>query len=92
MAKKVAESYLRSKTQPEYRMKVYGCSYDIKKIPSLLRSFRDRKVVLAGVDFIPDLGVKEDFDALEVWTSDSAGLKKLASWFESRGMETTGVI
>jgi hypothetical protein len=92
MARKVAEAYLLGITQPEYRMKAYGCSTDIKKIPNLLRSFRDKKIVLAGVSLISDLGVKECFDSVEVWSSNREALKTLQVWFEKKGMETTGVI
>jgi hypothetical protein len=93
MAKTVAKRYLESRLNEEYRLQVYGNFQDIKKLPNLLRSFRDGKLKLAGLDVgpIPDLGIQENFDSIEIWSSHRDPLKKLAHWFEKKGMETTGI-
>jgi len=64
---------------------------DGRNLPGLLRSFRDKKATMEGVPLIPDLGVKEHFESIEVWSSDHDALVKLKDWFEKRNLETTGV-
>jgi len=93
MAKTVAQRFIESHLNAEYRLQVYGSGQDIRKLPSLLRSFRDGKIRLSGLDVEPieDLGINENFDSLEIWSSHREPLKKLAHWFEKRGMETTGI-
>lgn len=91
LAKLVATRWLEASVHPEYRLKVYAGSVEINRVPSLLRSFRDSKLKIGSVDPIPDLGIKEGFDHVELWSSDSEGLRKLQAWFEERGCETTGV-
>lgn len=89
MAKKVARQWLKKNGTIEFRVRVY--SPDRKDYPSLLRSFRDQKIKLASTDPIPDLGVKENSDGFEVWSSDVNALRKLKSLFEKRGMETSWI-
>ena len=91
LAKKVAERWICDNARSEYRLQVFGNSLDIRKLPSLLRSFRDGSIRIAKSEPIKDLGIKEGFDSVTLWSSDRDGLKKLADWFESRGMETSGV-
>ena len=91
MAKAVACRWITKVAKPEYRVKILLGSKEIKNLPGLLRSFRDGKVAMSGVPHVADLGVKEHFDALEVWSRNHEGLTKLAAWFEKRGFETTGV-
>lgn len=93
MAKNVAQRFIEDRLSAEYRLQVYGNSQDIKKLPGLLRSFRDGKINLTGLDtpYIEDLGIQENFDSIELWSTHREPLKKLASWFEKRGMETTGI-
>ena len=94
MAHRLATRWLRERTRPEYRMRVLsvGPSRERWALPNLLRSFRDEKVKLGGLpDPIPDLGVRDGFDAFVVWTSDREALIKLAAWLESRGYETSGI-
>jgi len=91
MAKRVARRWVGHFASPEYRFQVLYGVKEIKNLPNLLRSFRDGKVAMADVDSLPDLGVKESFDAVEVWSRDREALVKLAAWFEKRGFETTGV-
>lgn len=91
MAKEVARRWLGRLASIEYRLKILYGVREIKNLPGLLRSFRDSRVVLASVPCIDDLGVKEEFDFVEVWSSNREGLLKLRDWFESRGYETTGI-
>jgi hypothetical protein len=48
-------------------------------------------VRLAGVPKIPDMGVREGFDSVEVWSSNAKGLSALQQWVEDRGLETSGI-
>lgn len=91
MARAVACRWIGKVAHEEYRFRVLYGAREFKNLPNLLRSFRDGKVAMTGLPAIPDLGIREDFDALEVWSSDRDALMRLAHWFEDRGMETTGV-
>jgi len=91
MSKLVAARWLRRKASPEHRFTVYGAALDAKSLPGLLRSFRDGKVAMEGVKPLPDLGVKEQYDVMSVWSRDRAALMTLKDWFEKRGFETTGI-
>ncbi|MHC4780376.1 MAG: hypothetical protein ACYTFG_17540, partial [Planctomycetota bacterium] len=68
MAKRVARRWLRRVAHAEYRFQVFLGAREVKNLPSLLRSFRDGKIAMEGVSRIPDLGVKESFDSLSVWS------------------------
>ncbi len=72
-------------------MHIYYGAREFKNLPNLLRAFRDAKVKIASIDPIPDLGVREDFDAVEVWSSDRAAINTLQKWAEARGFDTSGV-
>jgi hypothetical protein len=37
------------------------------------------------------MGVREEFDAITIWSSDESSLQRVAGWFEARGFETSGV-
>jgi len=91
MAKSVARRWISRVAEPEYRVKVLLGSKEFRNLSNLLRSFRDSKVAMQGVPTIKDLGVKEHFDTLEIWSRDRESLVKLAGWFESRGFDTSGV-
>jgi len=92
MAKKVACRWLESKVKDEHRLTVYaGGPHCIKNLPNLLRSFRDGKVAMGGVDPIPDLGIEEKFDSICVWSSDRTALITFKDWCEQRGLETSGL-
>jgi len=91
MAKLIAARWLESMVHPEYRMAVYYGPRDIKNLPNLLRSFRDGKLKVGSVDPIPDLGIREEFDHLVIWSSEREGLLKLQGWFEERECETSGI-
>lgn len=91
MARRVARRWLRKMARAEYRFQILFGAREIKNLPGLLRSFRDGKIAMEGVPKIADLGIKEDFDAISVWSSDRERLIQLKNWFEKRGFETTGV-
>ena len=91
MAKLVAGRWLSRVAHLEYRLRVLYGAREFKNIPNLLRAFRDGKVAMQGLAPLPDLGVKEEFDAVEIWSSNREALAKLKDWFERRGLETTGV-
>jgi len=89
MAKRIARTWLRKNGSLEFRIRIY--SPNRRDYPSLLRSFRDQKIKLAGTDPIPDLGVKEGSDGFEIWSSNVDSLRKLKTYFEKRGMETSWI-
>jgi hypothetical protein len=91
MTKVVATKWISKLAQAEYRFSILFGNYRIKNLPDLLRSFRDGRVAMTGLKQIKDLGVKESFDGIEVWSSDKVGMVALQKWFEDRGFETTGV-
>lgn len=93
MARRLAKRFLEDASSPEYRLRIYyyGNPREKRAFPNLLRSFRDGKLRLGGMDAIADLGVSEEFDHFTVWSADREGLKKLAEWFENNGFETSGI-
>ena len=92
MTKKLARSWLRSKSKTTFHLKVLykdGSSYKWVKI---LKAFRNGKLKrVAGLEPITDLGVKESFDYFVIWSRDYDKMNKLATWFEKNGYETSGV-
>ena len=91
MERAVARRWIGRVAHTEYRLRVLYGATEFKNLPNLLRAFRDGKVAVKGVRVIADLGVKEDFDGIELWSSDRDALAGLQTWFEGRGFETTGV-
>ena len=91
MTKRLAHRWVKKHIKPENRLIVYYGHVDVSRVPSLLRSFRDAKVAMAGVPPIPDLGITERFDCFEIWTEDKEGLIALDKWLSNRGFETSGV-
>jgi hypothetical protein len=91
MAKTVARQWLQDRASPEYRLTVYYGAKDIRGACNLVRSFRDDRVKMAGVEPLPDLGMAEAFDSFTVWTKNREALLTLNEWFEKRGYETSGV-
>jgi hypothetical protein len=91
VAKWVAGRWIRRLAHPEYRLKILYGARGIRNLPNLLRSFRDGKVALEDIQQISDLGIKESFDSLEIWSRNREPLVQLKDWFEKRGLETTGV-
>lgn len=90
MTKKVAQEWLLKRAAPEYRFRVYH-NADATPYINLLRSFRDNKFKLAGVEQISDLGVKEEVGGMTVWSSDWSALMTLKTFLEKKGMETTWI-
>lgn len=91
MAKLVARRWLDKMAQTECRFEVLYGAREIRKLSSLLRSYRDGKVAMEGLKPIPDLGMRESFDSLALWSTDRVALIALKDWFEKRGFETTGI-
>ena len=91
MAKLVAARWLENHARPEHHLTVYYGPREIRGLPGLLRSFRDAKLKVGSIDPIPDLGIREEFDHIVLWSSDKVALQQLATWFEERECETTGL-
>jgi len=91
MARRVARRWVSRIATAEFRFSVLYGAKDYRYIPGLLRSQRDGKVAMAGVPTIPDLGIRESFDCVTLWSSNREAMLSLQSWFERRGFETTGV-
>ena len=91
MTRRVAARWVNRLATPQYRVRVLFGAREIKNLPNLLDSFRNGKVAMQSVPRIPDLGIKTDFDGIELWSTDQEGLVALQQWFEKRGFETTGM-
>ena len=95
MAKGVADRWLQSRSAPEYRVTVYesGNSKPIRNITNLLRSFRDGKAAISGIETISDLGIgsEESAGAITIWSSNHSELVKLDEWLTKRGFLSTGI-
>jgi len=91
MAKRVASQWVKKEAHAEYRMRIYYGAKEIKNLPNLLRSFRDTRVAIQGLVPLPDMGIKESFDFVEVWSKNRKGLMGLQKWVEARDLETTGI-
>jgi len=90
MAKKVAADWLANNASAEYRFRVYH-NADAGVFVNLLRGFRDNRVKLAGVDPIPDLGLKNEVSGFTIWSSDWSALQSLKTFLEKRGMDTSWI-
>lgn len=91
MARKVAQRWIASHVKDEHRFRVFSSSKEVKNLPILIRSFRDKKAKLEGVTPITDLGICENFDYMELWSTNHDALVELKDWFERSGFETTGI-
>lgn len=92
MAKSVARKWLTKHARTEYRLSIYsGASGKVRNLPSLLKSFRDGKIKMGSVIPIGDLGIKEGFDNLVVWSSNREALVSLENWLNERSIETSGI-
>lgn len=91
LARDLARRWLVAQAHPEHRLTIYYPSMDSRGLPKLLRSFRDARLRIGGMNPVLDLGVQEDFDSVTVWSSDRDGIVRLAAWFEAHGYETSGV-
>jgi hypothetical protein len=98
MARDVAARWLAGVTHSEYRFSIFGFASQVKakKFASSLRAIRDRhqrreastEDGMVHIPAIVDLGVRERGDAVEVWSSNVDGLRKLAKWAETVGLST----
>jgi hypothetical protein len=91
MAKSVAASWLEKRAKAEYRLTIYYGAREVRNLPGLIRSLRDSRLRMAGVDPLPDLGIAEAFDSFTVWSKNREALITLNNWFEKRDIETSGV-
>jgi len=91
MAKTLARRWLGKVASAEYRVRVMYSSREYRNLPNLLRAFRDGKVRIAGLAPVKDMGIRDEFDFVEVWSRDHAGLLRLGQWFEKQGFDTTGI-
>jgi hypothetical protein len=91
MARTVARRWIGRVAKVEYRIRVLYGAKEFRNLTNLLRCFRDGKVAMMGIQRIPDMGIREDFDGIDVWSSDHDALVTLNTWFESKGLETSGV-
>ncbi len=95
MAKGVAERWLKNASAPEYRLTVYesGTSKPIRNIVNLLRSFRDGKARIGGIQTISDLGIGSEASAgaVTIWSTNHSELLKLDAWLTKRGFLSTGI-
>ena len=91
MAKRVAERWVESHSETQYRMAIHLPSDSNLNFPLILRAFRNSKVRLASVPPISDLGMDVGFDNIVVWSKNRMALLALESWLQARGCETIGV-
>jgi len=91
MAQALARRWLTKVATAEYRVRIFYGAREYKNLPNLLRAFRDNKAKIAGLSPVCDMGVKEEFDYVEVWSRDYEGLRKLGQWFEKQDFDTTGI-
>lgn len=92
MARAVAAQWLDSVSRPEYHLTVYIPGGDTRNVPSLMEGFRAGRIRFAGLTTPANFGAAFEFDLINLWSSDGEALVKMASWFEARGYETTGVV
>lgn len=92
IAKKVAKKYLDTISHREIRMRVFLPPDKKPKLIRLLKGFRDGRLAINGVEKIPDLGIHEGFDSIELWSESKEGLESLKSWCEKLGYEVAGAL
>lgn len=91
LARAIAARYLSDAASPEFRLTIFLNGTDGRNVPGLLSGLRDGRLRIGGMSAPSDLGVREEFDAVTLWSSDEESLRKVAAWFEARGFETSGV-
>lgn len=92
MAKRVAIKWIEANSSPEYKLAIYrGSAKSSLNMPSLLKSFRDGKIKVAGLSAIPDLGVQPEFDHVVVRSKDFDALNALDEAVQKLGCDTSGV-
>jgi hypothetical protein len=91
LARAVAARYLLEAAHPEYRLTIFLGGIEGRNVPGLLNGLRGGRLRLGGMAAPADMGVREEFDAITIWSSDESSLQRVAGWFEARGFETSGV-
>lgn len=94
MAKRLAGRWLSAHAHPEYRLSVYrgsGSVRETRRLPALLRGFRDGKIRIATAQPVPDLGIRLGFDHITLWSRDQKALEVLDQALQKMGCDTTGV-
>lgn len=91
MTRDMAKQWLASKIHPEYRMRILYGSTDVPNLLNMLKSFRDRRLAMSGIPYMPDLGIRGHFDSLEVWSTNKEAMTKLQEWLQTKDIETTGI-
>jgi len=91
MTRDVAARWVSRIAMPEFRLRIFHGSGEIRNIAAMLRTFRDGKTKLSGVTPVRDFGIRDIGDATEIWSGNRTALTQIQTWFESRGFETTGV-
>lgn len=90
MVQSVAAAWIATHARPEYRVQIF-LDQDRRKFASLLKSFRDGRLKIAGVDPLTDMGVTEQSDTVTLWSSNRTALLQLVDWFESKGFDNSGL-
>jgi hypothetical protein len=91
MAKLVAQKWLQARSRNEYRLTIFAGHLPTSSLLGLLKSFRDKRIAIAGVQPIPDLGIQDKNDQVQIWSENNESLVTLNKWLEKRGYETSGV-
>lgn len=88
MARKLAGQWIDEHSREEYRFNIMASP---RYFGGILRSFRDGRLKLSKVLPLPDLGVEEMSESVQVWSSDRDGLKSLERYFAKIGVETSWI-
>lgn len=91
ITRSIARRLIEKIAKPEYRITIYFGSGEVNNVINLLRCMRNGKVKDPSIPYIPDLGIKETMDGVEVWSRDYDGMKKLDQWATKRRFETSGI-
>ena len=96
MARVVSARWIAANSTREYRFSAFSSSYaDVKKTAFLIRLWRDGKKRIGSLGApAPKMGVRElgAGDSFEVWSSDPDLMRRIATWLEGRGFQTTWVL
>lgn len=90
ITKEVALRWVQSVSQPHFKVYIYGPVEKLGKLHRVLAQLREGKARTGSLSNLGDLGLAREFDSLAIWSSDEDGIKKLNSWLERHGYETSG--
>ena len=88
MARGVAGKWLERRAKVEYRFQILASP---QYFGGILRSFRDGRIKLSKVEPLPDLGVSEMSDGVQVWSSNLESLRTLDKFFSRQNIETSWI-